>query len=182
MFWTPFNCSSAPMYFNSSSAPTLLCRKWFNSSYGFMRYGSTAPMWGLLQPGRVCSPEWPLYGQSRSCHSWPEPNPGHSKMNTLVLSHPARLSFLQVMVQKGSKMAHVTHRAQSRPLKNEYFSATTTSQVCLDSWDVGMLQNWIIIDFLFLFVAFLPWEHCTIQTLHPGVLIILSSLSGKYWF
>ena len=113
----------------------------------YMRYGSTAPRWGMVQPGRVCSlewplfyvrngstmwgmvqllqhgasvcsPEWPLYGQSRSCHSWPEPNPGHSKMNTLVLSQPARLSFLQVMAQKGSKIAHVTHRAQYRPLKN----------------------------------------------------------------
>ena len=168
-----------------STAPLLLCIGIVRLlQHFYVRNGSTVPMtmWGMVQPGRVCSPEWPLYGQSRSCHSWPEPNPGHSKMNTLVLSHPARLSFLQVMVQKGSKMAHVTHRAQSRPLKNEYFSATTTSQVCLDSWDVGMLQNWIIIDFLFLFVAFLPWEHCTIQTLHPGVLIILSSLSGKYWF
>ena len=35
--------------------------------------------------GRVCSEEWPLYGQQgtgRSCHSRPETNPGHSNMNT----------------------------------------------------------------------------------------------------
>ena len=103
-----------------STAPLLLCIGIVRLlQHFYVRNGSTVPMtmWGMVQPGRVCSPEWPLYGQSRSCHSWPEPNPGHSKMNTLVLSQPARLSFLQVMVQKGSKIAPVTHRAQSRPLK-----------------------------------------------------------------